>query len=406
MGAIIDNLNTDICEASILVVDDEAANVRLVEKILIMKGYDNIICTQDPKKVAPLLKEHNCDLIILDLEMPEMDGYQVMKEVSALKEVVFPSILVLTAQHEQESRQHALDSGARDFVTKPFDASELVSRVRNLLDVQMAHKYMLYQNEILEHNVQERTKELERTKEAAEHASLAKTAFLANMSHELRTPLNGIMGFSEMMKDQIYGKLGHDRYLEYIKDIHGAAEHLMDIISDILDITHILSGESNFKASKINLLETIEFCERMVSARAIKADVGITIDIDSDISSVMAEEVRMKQIFLNLLTNSIKYAPGGKVHISAKIKGPDVIIVVKDDGIGISKKHIDVVLMPFGQVRQGSQTSHEGVGLGLYLTHAFTEMHGGTLKIESVVGKGTDVIMSYPVSIFCPQDID
>lgn len=157
-------LNLDPKLASILVVDDEAANVRLLEKMLAMAGYTNVVSTQYPLKVLELYKENNSDLILLDLDMPELDGYGVMEQLNAYTEGSPPPILVLTAQHMQSYRQRALDNGARDYVTKPFDANELLSRVRNLLDVQMAHKYMSYQNEILEKKVRERTQVINETR--------------------------------------------------------------------------------------------------------------------------------------------------------------------------------------------------------------------------------------------------
>lgn len=164
MGDANNILNTDPKLASILVVDDELANIRLLEKILAAMGFKDVICTQYPTKVLSLFKEHNFDLILLDLDMPELDGYGVMDQLNELTENNPPPILVLTAQHIQSYRQRALDNGARDYVTKPFDANELLSRVRNLLEVQIAHKYMRHQNEILEQKVQERTQVINDTR--------------------------------------------------------------------------------------------------------------------------------------------------------------------------------------------------------------------------------------------------
>ncbi|PCI32196.1 MAG: two-component system response regulator [Alphaproteobacteria bacterium] len=157
MSDITKILNTDPKKSCILIVDDEAANVRLLEKILTMTGYSNVICTQDPTQVVPLYQHHDCDLILLDIDMPILDGFGVMAQLNELTNNTPPPILVLTAQHMQSFRQRALDNGARDYVTKPFDASELLSRVRNLLDVQMAHRLTQHQNALLEQKVRERT---------------------------------------------------------------------------------------------------------------------------------------------------------------------------------------------------------------------------------------------------------
>ena len=151
-------MNTDPKQANIMVVDDEAANVLLLEKMLAMQGYNNVISTQNSLDVLPLYQKYKSDLILLDLDMPKLDGYGVMEQLNELSDGNPPPCLILTAQHMQSYRQRALDNGARDYVTKPFDANELLSRVRNLLEVQMAQKYMRYQNEILEHKVRVRTK--------------------------------------------------------------------------------------------------------------------------------------------------------------------------------------------------------------------------------------------------------
>lgn len=164
MNTALNELSTEPKQAAILIVDDEASNVRLLEKILKTSGYKNIFCTQDSTRVGELYQKHNSDLILLDLDMPKLDGYGVMEQLSELTENNPPPILVLTAQHAQGYRQRALDGGARDYVTKPFDANELLSRVRNLLEVQMAQKFMRHQNELLEQKVQERTRAIHSTR--------------------------------------------------------------------------------------------------------------------------------------------------------------------------------------------------------------------------------------------------
>lgn len=394
--------NTDPKKASILIVDDEAANVRLLEKILLTMGYNNVICTQDPTQVVSLYKKHNCDLILLDLDMPVLDGYGVMDQLNAVTDNNMPPVLVLTAQHMQNFRQRALDNGARDYVTKPFDASELLSRVRNLLEVHISQKFMHHQNEILEARIEERTRDLNIAKDLAENANHAKTAFLASMSHELRTPLNGIIGFSQIMKDQLFGPLGNEHYEEYVRDIQGAGEHLLGIISDILDIARVETGDIEINITQINLSNLLDDCLRMVREQAESAEVFITLENKVESPYIMADDTRLKQVILNLISNSIKFTPQGEVIVSTEQIGDGLVIKVKDTGMGIPKKDMSLVLEPFGQSRKGAQVAHEGVGLGLHLAKAFTEMHDGTLTLESEVGVGTIVSLTFPASIFAP----
>ena len=162
----------DLKSAKILLVDDEASNVKLLERVLVSDGYTRVSTTQNPQEVVKLYQEISPDLIILDLNMPIMDGYQVMESLhEKVSEDVCP-ILVLTAQHYQEHRQRALDGGAQDYVTKPFDRKELLSRARNLIEIQMARAYMRNQNSLLEKRVRERTKELRQSEQLLQESRM------------------------------------------------------------------------------------------------------------------------------------------------------------------------------------------------------------------------------------------
>lgn len=158
------NINTDLKRANILIVDDEPANVRLLEKMLKASGYSNVISTMDSLQALSLYQENDSDLILLDINMPKLDGYGVMEQIKGVTEGKMPPILMLTAQSAQEFVQRALKGGARDYVTKPFDIHELLARVHNMLEVQMAEKFMRHQNEILEQKVKERTQEIYETR--------------------------------------------------------------------------------------------------------------------------------------------------------------------------------------------------------------------------------------------------
>jgi len=153
----------NVAQARLLVVDDEKINIKLLTKMLEVDGYENIISTDDPREVVGMFQQQDSDLIILDLNMPHMDGFEVMEALKGL-DVELPPVLVLTAQHAQEYRQKALDNGARDYVTKPFDRSELLSRVRNLIELQLSKKFLRNQNEILEQKVRKRTQEIRETR--------------------------------------------------------------------------------------------------------------------------------------------------------------------------------------------------------------------------------------------------
>lgn len=240
--------------------------------------------------------------------------------------------------------------------------------------------------------------DLVRTKEEADFANRSKSEFLANMSHELRTPLNAIIGFSEIIRDQLFGPVGQDQYVEYAGDIYDSGSLLLSLINDILDMSKIEAGKRELNETVMNVHETMRSVARLVAARAKAGRVKLTLSVPQDMPSLRGEERAMKQVLTNLLTNAIKFTPeGGTVSLAARTEGFDqVIITCKDSGIGMSEEEIPIALAPFGQIESALSRKNQGTGLGLPLTRALVEMHGGMLELHSKVGDGTEIILSFP----------
>jgi len=241
--------------------------------------------------------------------------------------------------------------------------------------------------------------DLFRTKEEADFANRSKSEFLANMSHELRTPLNAIIGFSEIIRDQLFGPVGQDQYVEYAGDIYDSGSLLLSLINDILDMSKIEAGKRELNEKTIDLKEIMRSVSRLVAARAKEGRVKLTLSVPQNIPNFRCEERAMKQVLTNLLTNAIKFTPEGKtVSLSAKISDFDqIIITCKDSGIGMSKEEIPIALAPFGQIESALSRKNQGTGLGLPLTRALVELHGGKLKLQSEVGKGTTITLEFPI---------
>jgi signal transduction histidine kinase len=230
-----------------------------------------------------------------------------------------------------------------------------------------------------------------------EEASKAKSEFLAQMSHELRTPLNAIIGFSEMIADAVIGPLDA-RYREYGKDINGAGRHLQNIINDILDISKLEDGRLELREEVVSIGDTVEACRRIVAAMAEAAGVALLIAIPGALPLIRSDQLRFRQILLNLMSNGVKFTPsGGRVSVWAAIEPDGVVISVDDTGIGMKAADIPIALEPFRQIDGALSRRFDGTGLGLPLAKALVELHGGRLHIESAPGQGTAVRVTLPL---------
>jgi signal transduction histidine kinase len=255
--------------------------------------------------------------------------------------------------------------------------------------------------------------ELEATKVALEHSSSdlslaleeaaaagrAKAAFLATMSHELRTPLNAIIGYSEIMKTELFGALGNKRYRGYVEDIHHSGGHLLALINDILDISRIDAGDCRLDESALDLHELIGQAASMVHSQADAAGLTLELQLAPDLPRITGDKRRLEQVLINLLANAVKFTPApGRVGVRAWRAGGGVTIAVSDTGIGIARDDIPRALEQFGQVDSSLSRKYEGVGLGLPLAKQFVELHGGNLSLASTVNVGTTVTINLPAS--------
>ncbi len=243
-----------------------------------------------------------------------------------------------------------------------------------------------------------REAELIIAKEKAELSDRTKSEFLAHMSHELRTPLNSIIGYSQMITEQIYGAISQSKYTEYAMDIHNSGRHLLNLINDILDLSKIEAGEHILSESDLDIGELLSDCVRMVRGKKEAATISINFHPGDIPLNIYADERLIKQIILNLLSNAVKYnVKNGIVDLSAILDlDRSLLIKIADTGIGIAEHDIAKVLEPFGQARLDAHKAHEGTGLGLSLSKQLTELHGGLLSLESVPGKGTTASIKFP----------
>jgi PAS domain S-box-containing protein len=239
---------------------------------------------------------------------------------------------------------------------------------------------------------------LKAAKEQAEFASRSKSEFLANMSHELRTPLNAIIGFSEIMKMEMFGAIGQPQYREYAHDIHDSGVHLLAIINDILDLSKIEAGKFELHLADLDTEALVDSCLRLMKDRAKSGGLTLHAALPQELPPLQADERAVKQILINLLSNATKFTPaGGQVTVGARTdESGDYLLWVADTGIGIAEKDLPKALASFSQVDSALNRKYAGTGLGLPLVRLLAELHGGTMSLDSEIGVGTTVTVRLP----------
>jgi signal transduction histidine kinase len=243
-------------------------------------------------------------------------------------------------------------------------------------------------------NLNQMNDQLGRLYQELETASRHKSEFLANMSHELRTPLNAVIGFSEVLQDRLFGEL-NDKQADYVADIHSSGRHLLALINDILDLSKIEAGRMELQVTAFALSDVLENAVALARERATRQGISLSLEVDPSVGVIEADERKLKQVLFNLLTNALKFtAGGGHVEVSARGDGDEVVVSVRDDGVGIAQADQVRIFEEFQQV--GQSQLQEGTGLGLALSRRFVELHGGRIWVESEPGKGSTFTFTLP----------
>ena len=235
---------------------------------------------------------------------------------------------------------------------------------------------------------------------AASEQSRLKSEFLANMSHELRTPLNAILGFSDTMRQGIFGPIGSDKYRSYLDDIWNSGRHLLGIVDDVLDMSRIETGNVQIEETEFSVNDVVRQSVAMLQPLTAKKRLTIDMRLPKDDIRMRGDERRISQMLLNILSNAAKFSPEDtSVELSAEL-GPvgEIRLLVRDQGPGIAADDIETVLKPFGQVAGSFARDHGGTGLGLPIAKSFAELHGGFLQLDSAPGRGTAVTIVLPAA--------
>ncbi len=378
----------DGAKGYILVVDDSSDNRSVITRRLARRGYafKEADCGRE---ALAMIRRESPSLVLLDLMMPEMSGLDVLKEVRRDYSQSAMPVIMVTARSEDDMLVEALDAGANDYVTKPVNFSILLARMRAQIERQNAAAALEALNADLERLVLERTAELVTAKERAEAASRAKSEFLANMSHEIRTPMNGVVGMAQALNATILD----DRQRDLLQIITNSGNNLVAIINDILDISQIEAGKLELKEAPFDFEAMTREVVRLLEVRARDKGIAVALDIDPEAPSrVIGDEGRIRQILVNLIGNAIKFTEVGRVDVrvsgSTLGENAQLVVSVADTGVGIPAEKLATIFEKFEQVDNSRSRRYEGAGLGLAITKQLVGLMGGTIRVESAVGKG------------------
>ncbi len=374
----------DLPAARILVIDDEPANVRLLERMLADVGYRQVRGTTDSRQVLALYAEFQPDLILLDLMMPHLDGIEVIRQLQIPEDVFLP-VLVLTADATSEAKKRALEAGAKDFLTKPFDRLEVLLRIKNLLDTRNLYLDLERHNRSLEQIVNERTQRLLQSEKVATMGSL-----LAGVAHELNNPLAVVMGQAHLLRG-----MATDRSLiERADKITAAADRCARIVKNFL----ALARQRPPERTDVRLDEVVREAVELLAYELRTSNVEVVLELAGDLPVVWADAHQLHQVVVNLLANAhqaMRHMDAERrITIRTRLarEPARLLLEVIDTGPGIPAEIQSRIFEPFFTTKpQG-----EGTGLGLSLCKRMLEEHEGTITAESEVGRGTTFRIELP----------
>ncbi len=379
--------------AKILVVDDEPSNVRLLERMLEHFGGLQWRCTTDPREAISIFAEFQPDLVLTDLHMPHMDGYQVMEQLKqVIPEDVFLPIVVLTADVTPETRRKALSAGASDFITKPLDTTEVQLRLRNLLESR-------FLNQKLEEQVRARTHELENALEhlVKQERLQAFSTMAGGIAHDFNNALTMMLGYGELLLPWFKKNAADAKEHTYLKHIITAAQDATHVVSRLRECYRPADADELRAPLEVNALceQAVAFTTPKWKANARATGATITVKTDfAEVPHILASAPELRESLTNLIFNAVDAMPsGGTITVSTRADGANVRINVTDTGMGMTEDEKSRCLEPFFSTK-----GDKGTGLGLAVVYGIIHRHGGMIEIASEKGKGTTFSLLLPAT--------
>ena len=377
----------------ILVTDDELNTLKTLSANLEDMGY-RVSTATNGKEALALIRKRGFNIVIADIKLPDISGLEILETAKELNPET--AVIMITGHASIETAVNAINEGAYAYILKPVTMSELETTLKNALREQR----LLSENRELVESLQQSNKRLEEANRALEQVSQAKSDFTARMSHELRTPLNSIIGFSEVLLSKKMSPTDQATHEEFLGYIHISAEHLLHLIDSILDLSKIEAGKLTLEPREFNLRVLLEDVKITVLPMLTAKKQTLTIEIGEGINTIFADEPKMRQIFLNLLSNAHKFTPrGGRIRVVCRMEDPHLLhCSVIDNGIGISPQDQQKIFEEFGQLKKNPGDNAKGVGLGLSIARRLVELHGGSIWVVSEPGGGCTFTFTIPLT--------
>ena len=395
------NETAESAGARILVVDDNPAGVDLMRAQLDGEGY-SIDSAGDGEQALEKVSETAPDLILLDIMLPKMSGFEVCKRIKGREDTRSIPVIMVTALNDMESRAKGITAGADEFLSRPVDRSELLARVKSLLRISRLHNELAEESRTARESgekLEMQQKVLKSMSAQLMQASHLKYEFIVNMSHSLRTPLNVIIGFSEMLQDELVGDL-NDKQSKYVSNIRESGGELHRLIANVVDVFKLDTGKVALETTEFMLKDTIDSVLAAYEPTIRDNRIEVIVEVAPEVSRICADPQKLSTVLDNLLSNAFKFTPsGGTVSVTAEECDGMVQICVADSGIGIRPEDCERVFSEFYRVPDTIVAGGAGSGLGLAISRKLVLMQGGDIRAESEKGAGARFIFTLPLGL-------